>query len=384
MRNKIETDLLMGELIYKHLSGEISKDEKELLDSWVENEENTGFFSSLNESDRLYEGMIQVQYQDTDAQFRKLQRKIEKKKFSRQWPWWTGIAALLFISIGALWFFRKQQPEKIQSFELAQEACKEDQTILKTPEGKVVYLADTVKEITSRGRKEKAVQLPVQNNPSAEAALKYNTLATSSQGKIEVMLSDSSRVWLNAGSELKYPDVFGRDNRVVYLKGEAYFEVAKNPRRPFIVRAGNMKVEVLGTQFNVKMWDESHGRTTLVEGAVRLYNGEGRVAELTPGQRAEADKDGRIQVTNVDVRYDIAWKKDQFAFHEETLFGIMKELAAWYGVTFNFENIGLANQVYTAIIPRAPEIDDVLQILQSTNDFVYKYDRDGHISILKK
>ena len=70
MRNKIETDLLMGELIYKHLSGEISKDEQELLDSWVENEENTGFFSSLNESDRLYEGMIQVQYQDTDAQFR--------------------------------------------------------------------------------------------------------------------------------------------------------------------------------------------------------------------------------------------------------------------------------------------------------------------------
>lgn len=384
MKNKIETDLLVGELIYKHLSGNISKDEQEILDSWVENKENTEFFHSLNHSNRLYEGMIQVQYQDTEAQFRKLQKKIEKKKHFSMWPWWTGIAAVLFVSIGSWWVLRKQQPDGGQPFGFVQEVLNEDQTILRTPAGNVVYLADSVKEIASHRRKEKMLPLKMPDNPVAEVALKYNILATSSQGKIEVMLSDSSRVWLNAGSELKYPDVFGRDNRVVYLKGEAYFEITKNPRRPFIVQAGHMKVEVLGTQFNVRMQDETHGRTTLVEGAVRLHNGGYQVVELVPGQRAETNEQGEIRVKNVDVRYDIAWKKGQFAFHEETLFSIMKQLSAWYGLTFDFENIRLANQIYTAIIPRAPEIDDVLQILQKTNDFVYKHDRAGHILILNK
>lgn len=80
MRNKIETDLLISELIYKHLKGDISKDEQEILNSWTENKENTDFFYSLKDTDRLYSALIHTEYQDTEAQFGKLKKTIRKKK----------------------------------------------------------------------------------------------------------------------------------------------------------------------------------------------------------------------------------------------------------------------------------------------------------------
>lgn len=385
MRNKIETDLLISELIYKHLNGDISKDEQEILNSWIENNENTEFFYSLKDSDRLYKGLIRTEYQDIDAQFRKLKKRIEKKKRARLWPWGVSFAASLVIALG-IHFVRSSGescPDMSIPFEETLDFAQEDQTILHTPDGKVIYLADSVKEIEAVRQKAKPL-LVVKKQPLASAGIKYNTLATSSRGKIEVMLSDSSRVWMNAGSELRYPDIFDQEKRMVYLKGEAYFEVTKNSNRPFIVSTGSSEIEVLGTQFNVRAVDEKHCITTLVEGCVKMRNQEHQVVVLNPGQQAEERYDGKIKVKEVDVRYDIAWKKNQFGFHEVTLLYIMNELSEWYGFTFEIENIALANQIYTAIVPRYSNADDVLQILQRTEDFVYTENANRHIVIKKK
>ena len=86
----------------------------------------------------------------------------------------------------------------------------------------------------------------------------------------------------------------------------------------------------------------------------------------------------------VDVRYQIAWKKNQFAFHDQTLYHILKELSEWYGFNFDFENMRLANLIYTAIVPRYPNVDDVLQILERAGDFRYVKGEDGHISVWEK
>lgn len=384
MRNKIETDLLISELIYKYLNGDISKDEQEILNSWIENDENTEFFYSLKDTDRLYKGLIRTEYQDIDAQFRKLKKRIEKKKRARLWPWGVSFAASLVIALG-IHFVRmsgESRPGMSIPFEETLDFAQEDQTILHTPDGKVIYLADSVKEIEAARQKAKPL-LVVKKQPLVSAGIKYNTLTTSSRGKIEVMLSDSSRVWMNAGSELRYPDIFDKDKRIVYLKGEAYFEVTKNSDRPFIVSTGSSEIEVLGTQFNVRSADGMHCVTTLVEGCVKMRNQENQVVVLNPGQQAEEGYDGKIKVKEVDVRYDIAWKKNQFGFHEVTLLYIMNELSEWYGFTFEIENIALANQTYTAIVPRYPHADDVLQILQCTEDFVYVQNADRHIIIKK-
>lgn len=381
MRNKIERDLLISELIYKHLRGELSAEEEEILTSWLSNPENEAFFLSLRDSDRLYQKMMYVQEVDTDAHFRKLQEKIGHQKQLRRLPWWIGAAALLAISVG-LWWMVGKEPVVEPGFQMAREFLLEDQTVLHTPQGDVVYLADSVNKLVPEMLKKRSRQPMVAAQP---AAVKYNLLATSSRGKIEVMLSDSSRVWLNAGSELKYPDVFGQDSREVYLKGEAYFEVSKNPARPFVVHTGAHNIEVLGTQFNVKAIDRESCVTTLVEGCVRMRNRRNDTVVLHPGQQAESWQGGDMRVREVDLRYDIAWKKDQFGFREATLFHIMKELSEWYGFTFEIRNLKLANQIYTAIMPRFQTADDVLQLLQRTEDFVYIEDTVGkHIVIREK
>lgn len=382
MNNKIERDLLISELIYKHLRGELSAEEQEMLKSWLGNPENEAFFSDLENTDRIYQKMLYVQEVDTDAHFRKLQAKIEGKKKMRRLPWWIGLAATLVIGVGLLWRGQKEQVVE-QPFQAVPDYRMADQTVLHTPEGRVVYLADTVKELGPKdaNKKVKTVAPVIMPQP---LAFKYNVLATSSRGKIEVMLSDSSRVWLNSGSELKYPDVFGHDRREVYLTGEAYFEVAKNPKRPFIVNTGDHKIEVLGTQFNVKVADPQHCVATLVEGCIRMRNKLNDTLVLYPGQQAQTRMDGSMQLQEVDYRYDIAWKKNQFGFHEVTLFSIMNELSEWYDFTFEIENMTLANQIYTAIVPRYQNPDDVLQILQCTEDFVYTEDANRHITIRQK
>lgn len=385
MRNKIETDLLISELIYKHLKGDISKDEQEILNSWTENKENTDFFYSLKDTDRLYSALIHTEYQDTEAQFGKLKKNIRKKKRARMWPWGLSIAASLIIG---LLIFRilvpaGSPPGMNIPFEVAFALTPEDQTVLQTPDGNVIYLADSVRGIEAANQKAELISA-VKKQPLSPAVIKYNTLATSSRGKIEVMLSDSSRVWMNAASELRYPDVFDKDKRIVYLKGEAYFEVTKNYDRPFIVSTGSSEIEVLGTQFNVRAVDEKHCVTTLVDGCVKMRNQEHQVVVLNPGQQAVAGYEGRIKVEDVDVRYDIAWKKNQFGFHEVTLLYIMNELSEWYGFTFEIETLALANQIYTAIVPRYPNADDVLQILQRTEDFVYTEYANRHIIIKQK
>lgn len=379
MNNKIERDLLISELIYKHLRGELSAEEQEMLKSWLGNPENEAFFSDLENTDRIYQKMLYVQEVDTDAHFQKLQAKIEGKKKMRRLPWWIGLAATLVIGVGLLWQGQKEQVVE-QPFQAVPDYRMADQTVLHTPEGRVVYLADTVKELGPKdaNKKVKTVAPVIMPHP---LAYKYNVLATSSRGKIEVMLSDSSRVWLNAGSELKYPDVFGHDRREVYLIGEAYFEVTKNPKRPFVVNTGDHKIEVLGTQFNVKVADTQHCVATLVEGSIRMRNKLNDTLVLHPGQQAQTRMDGSMQLQEVDYRYDIAWKKNQFGFHEVTLFSIMNELSEWYDFTFEIENITLANQIYTAIIPRFQNPEDVLQILQRTEDFVYTEDSNRHIII---
>ena len=382
MRSKIETDLLMGELIYKHLKGVLSADEKALLDSWLSHPANQEFFLSLKNSDRLYREVSRQQYPDMDSHFKRLQSGIGKRKRTRFLLRLAAVAALFIIGIGVCLLLAPEGPLKKETILSVYPVM--DQTILQTAGGKTVYLADTVNKVLPgvAGKTEVLdTHFPV---PADVTPLKYNILSTSSHGKIEMLLSDSSRVWLNAGSELRYPDVFGKNRRVVYLTGEAYFEVYKKADCPFTVYIGKTQIEVLGTEFNVKTLPAGESLTTLVKGTVQINNSQQDPVLLYPGQQAEVYPDGRIGIKEADVRYAIAWKKDQFAFRDRLLYHIIQELSEWYGFTFEFKNVELANIAYTAIIPRYPTVDGVLRILERTGDFVYTEEANKHIVIQKK
>jgi transmembrane sensor len=169
----------------------------------------------------------------------------------------------------------------------------------------------------------------------------YNTLTTPKARQTTVILADGTQVWLNAASSIRYPNSFSGRDRQVEISGEAYFEVKKDARMPFIVHTigSDDAVEVLGTSFNVNAYsDEEAMKTTLLEGSVKVTRG-GSSSMLRPGQQAVLGyAGGGIQIVdNADLDEVMAWRNNRFQFSNMDLKTIMRQLARWYDVDVIFE-----------------------------------------------
>lgn len=168
------------------------------------------------------------------------------------------------------------------------------------------------------------------------AATEYNTISTPKAGQYALTLDDGTKVWLNAVSSMTFPTAFTGQQRIVRLTGEAFFEVAKDKTRPFIVEVNNTKVEVLGTAFNINSYaDETSIKTTLVEGKVAVSK-DNQTSLLAPGQQAVVT--GTIDVLKqVDVEQVIAWKNGLFNFDNANIPELMRQLERWYDISVKFE-----------------------------------------------
>lgn len=216
------------------------------------------------------------------------------------------------------------------------------------------------------------------------AAQQEMMLSTPEGGTYQVILPDSTRVWLNAASSLKFPATFGGlEHRKVELDGEAYFEVAKLVRRsnagretrvPFFVVSEGQEVEVLGTHFNINAYaDQAGTKTSLLEGLIRIKNNNGN-ALLKPGQQAISKASG-IELLSGDAEDAIAWKNGYFMFDNEDLASVMQKLCRWYGVTVNYEDEAVKNVKYYGTISRFEKISKVLTKLETTGNL--KFDVKG-------
>lgn len=205
-----------------------------------------------------------------------------------------------------------------------------------------------------------------------DGVVHYNTLTTPVGGRYKVVLPDGTEVWLNAGSSLRYPTVFSGNNRRVELSGEAYFEVARNASRPFLVEVQDgTDVEVLGTHFNVNAYrDEPRSITTLLEGAVNVKKGESS-NRLAPGQQAIAGND--VEVSNANTAAAVAWKEGLFMFNDTDIEAIMKQLSRWYDIEVVYEG-GPVKEYFNATIPRNVPVSKVFELLELTNLVHFKID----------
>ena len=209
-------------------------------------------------------------------------------------------------------------------------------------------------------------------------ALVYNELKTPRGGGYNLKLADGTRVWLNAGSSLKFPVSFTDTTRQVFLEGEAYFEVSHNGK-PFIVNSGDMDIRVLGTSFNVSAYqDESKIRTTLVEGRVRidytLADASEKLSEvLTPNKQAVIDKsESVLSVAEVNTSQYTSWMQGKFEFNNESLNAVMKRLARWYDFEYEFENTQAQDYHFTARIDNESSISTILEMLEMTTDVKFE------------
>lgn len=207
-----------------------------------------------------------------------------------------------------------------------------------------------------------------------------NSIHTPVGSQYKVVLTDGTKVWLNALSSITYPVDFMAADRRIKVEGEAYFEVEKvvgadGKKKPFTVDLAGYKIAVLGTKFNVKSYaDEPHSTTTLVEGRVKILNGYKSV-ELLPGYQARiATGQSQIKVEEVDVLPVISWKEGYFSFEQEKITAVMNEIARWYGV----EVVYLHNPKdvhFAGRIPKHNSLEQVLEVLELTGGCKFK--REG-------
>lgn len=227
--------------------------------------------------------------------------------------------------------------------------------------------------------------------------LHQNEVSVLYGSKSKITLPDGSTVHLNSGSILSYPAQFATDNRKVSIKGEAYFEVQKDPKHPFLVRTNGVTVRVLGTKFNVKSYpDEKTVETTLVSGKVELYannkeiNDKNRLMVLAPNQQAvfEVEKGKNDSMTsmvhnlNVDVKPIISWKDNRLMFRDEKFADLAQKLERWYNVDIKINDPKLQNTPFSGVFVKET-VEQSLNALKLAAPFKYRMEKN-QIIILRE
>ncbi len=237
--------------------------------------------------------------------------------------------------------------------------------ITKTSDGKLVYTADRTE------------------TTSSVSDISYNTISTPRGGQYQINLPDGSQVWLNAASSLKFPAAFSpAGTRKVTLSGEAYFEVAKDKHRPFVVTTAKQSLEVLGTHFNVDSYpDEPGTKTTLLEGSVRI-SADDRIVLLKPGQQATVNE--AVSVSEVDPEEAIAWQKGYFHFDDEELESVMKKVSRWYDVEAEYEDASLKHELFAAYSTRFANVSQLLKRLNEVGSVRFRLEGRKIIITKKK
>ncbi|MEG0519159.1 MAG: FecR domain-containing protein [Bacteroidales bacterium] len=214
----------------------------------------------------------------------------------------------------------------------------------------------------------------------ASVEIKYNKLIIPRGGEYMIKLADGTQVWLNSASELRYPVEFTGSARTVYLKGEAYFNVAHDKAHPFVVCVDKVSLKVLGTSFNVNTQSAGIVETVLVEGRVEV-NGNGAKAILKPNERGIVKEGGKaIAVDAVDVKPFVAWKNGDFVFHGESLGAIMNKLSLWYNVDVNFKSEAVKQIKLSGEMTRSSQIGDILYFFEKASNVKFAI-KEGAITV---
>ena len=222
---------------------------------------------------------------------------------------------------------------------------------------------------------------------STPVDLEYNTLKTPKGCEYSIILADGAKVRLNAASELRYPVSFSGSERKVFVEGEAYFEIAKNKNKPFIVHTNGYDVQVLGTSFNIMAYnDEQQITTTLVEGSVKIIASEDKKSiYITPGQQAVLQENSaKIEIADVNTYQYTSWKDGLFVFESEPLGSITKKFSRWYNCEIQFTDSELKNTKFTGTLRRDTDLRELLNIISQTCQIDFNVNEKNVLIISKK
>lgn len=277
----------------------------------------------------------------------------------------AAAAAVVAVLSFGLWKIKSNPPKTEEEITRLAESITPgtERAILRTEDGKVIELKDHSGIVMGEAITYNDGSVLLQQ---ADKNIKL-TLSTPKGGQYQITLPDGTKVWLNAASKLSYPKFFSGVQRMVELDGEAYFEVARKEKQPFIVKTSKEQVEVLGTHFNVNSYaEEEISKVALAEGkvSVRLQNDQFKV--LNPGQQSVV-KAQQVWVEQVNIDEVIAWKNGEFMFNNEALSSAVRQLERWYDIDIEVDP-ALSKLALWGSVSRLENFDKVLKIIKMTDD----------------
>ena len=357
------------------LSGELDEREEENVRVWLEaSQENRNAYESLMK-DYLRIRWVQENVHIREKQAKKIIFSSLKKK--RNLTPYYGVAASIAVLLIVTLFFFIREDKQVVSEKLVVSEIKpiQSRALLVLSTGEQIQLTKSAQEIQEQdGSVLKidsvmGVQYDSLSTKRAEKPI-YNKIVVLRGGEYFVTLSEGTKVWLDADSELEYPVFFSGDFREVKLKGNAYFCVTKKNDKPFVVRAGEFSLKVYGTEFNVNAYDLQNIETVLVNGSIGFKANESTPERMMePNELAVSDsRTGLSEIHQVDIYPYIAWKNQNIVFVNERLESIMEKMARWYDVTVFFQDESLKDLRFDCNMRRYTDIRDLFFFLEKTSN----------------
>lgn len=374
----VKNDITIIRLILGHWAGKLSEPEKKELDNWLaQSEKHRVYFQKWCNDERQNELLSKIGCYDPGEGW---QQVVRKRNMRRNRRWWLVAAASVAILFGGLAVYRYSKIPV--SLPLASEETSiypgKRMARLITPSGEAVLL-DTLRQTDTQQMKlhndQGRVVIQAACGDANGDQPVYHCLEVPRGGEFSFLLPDSTTVFLNAESRLRFPDRFvPGSERIVYLSGEAYFDVKRDPRSPFLVCLEHSAVKVTGTSFNVKAYpDDTNEATTLISGTVSM--GIGTTEQwivLKPGEQGYYDATRKtLSQQTVDVNYYTAWKDGVFAFYRQPLEEVMKTLGCWYLFDTHYQNEALKSILYTGKIYRHASIREVLHTFELMDELTF-------------
>lgn len=311
---KLQDAIRKGLFLGKYITGKETREEHQELKSWTEaGSANKELFKKLTSHSEIATQLEQYDSVNTSRAWNKYQERIRQYKLEKSLFRWR-IAAILFFIIGI---------------------------------GGLIGNA--------------IIDTSFEDTPS-----NFTTVSTINGESSKITLPDQSTIWLNGGTSIQYSTDFSADNREISLDGEAYFQVAKNRKLPFVVDCDGLKVRVLGTSFNVSNYaDDETISVVLEQGAVELSPElKSQKYDLKPGEKADYNRKTQdLTIRKVDTYQFTSWKKGLLIFKGETMREVVKKLERWYNVSIDVRNPEIYELIFTATILHE-DVEEILELIR--------------------
>ncbi|WP_455510177.1 FecR family protein [Butyricimonas paravirosa] len=363
--------------LLRYSRGELSREEGKGVEEMLsELEGMRELFDELKDQGRIENEIRVIEKFDTEKALSKIKGRRGSKKVSFI-PWVAAASVILIVGVSVL--LLQERKKEIVPFPVTERIEPGKATVTLEMASGTKYRLDTLSAVVRNNRanvdfNNRAGVLKIEEQDSIVSGNRierdYNTISVPYGGTYSVELCDGTKVHLNSGTVFEFPSRFNGSTREVKLKGEAYFEVARNEHKPFVVDVSEMAVKVLGTSFNVKSYvDEPGVYTTLVNGSVSIVREGQPERVIKPGEQAYYNKGvGTLSVAQVDVTEYTSWKDGLFYFKDITLEEILRIVSRWYDLDVFYVNQSARSVVYSGKLPMYSSVDDVLRKFELSGD----------------